>query len=204
LTYKEIREEVVARGFDDFAQSDARIKRWVNQAYREITDAHPWPFLEETKEGTAPVTVSDLGHVLSVSNKTNESILGSADRRQIVGLDPKIDDTASVPSLWYREGETSVKVWPADTTSTFVIRYLKVPAELKEDSDEPVIPKAYQDLIVDGAVIRAYKNRDNFEAAQFVRGEWEGGIRQMVHALLRPNYDSDYTVIRTGYPSDYL
>lgn len=204
MTYKEIREEVVARGFNDFEQSDARIKRWVNQAYREITDAHPWPFLEATKEGTAPVEIEDLGHVLSVANTTTESFLNPADRRQIVELDPKLDDSETNPVLWYRQGETEVKVWPADTTSTFVVRYLKTPAELKEDSDKPVIPTAYQDIIVDGAVVRAYKNRDNYEAVQAVRTEWEGGLRQMVHALLKPNYDAAYTVIRTGFAGDYL
>lgn len=204
MNFKEVREEVVARGFDDFAESDARIKRWVNQSYRELCDEYPWPFLEANKEGTAPLTIEDLGHVLSVTNKTNESTLAPLDRRQAVGLDPKLDDTATQPSNWYREGETTVKVWPADTSSTFLVRYLKTPKELSEDADTLVIPAAYQDLVVDGAVIRAYKNRDNFEAAQFVRAEWERGVRQMVHALLRPNYDRPYLATRTGFPADYL
>ena len=53
-------------------------------------------------------------------------------------------------------------------------------------------------------MVRAYKNRDQYEAAQFVRQEWERGMKGMTHALLKPNYDNDKKILRTGSPADYL
>lgn len=203
MTFKEIREEAIERGFNDFEQSSARLKRWVNQAYREITDAYAWPFLKASKEGTAPVTISDLGHVLSFTDKTNEFVLTFADERELNQIDPAIDETGTA-QRWYRASETELKVWPADTTSTFLVKYVKTPAELKEDSDEPVVPKVYQDLIVDGTVIRLYKNRDNAEMARAVREEWREGLQRMRAQLLQPNLDGPRFVQRSGWLGDYL
>lgn len=206
MTFKEIYEEVAQRGFTELATEPeqlTRLKRWVNQSYREITDMAQWPFLEATKEGTAPVTVADLAHVLSVTNKTVDETLDYLDRRTVVDVDPALNDTG-IAEYWYREGETSVRVYPLDTSSTLVVRYLKLPAELSADGDVPLIPAAYHDLIVDGAVVRAFKNRDEYQAAQFIRQEWERGVRQMKHTLLKPNYDRDRLIVRTGDPVDYL
>ena len=205
MTFAELIAEVQARGFDDLddATGEARIKRWLNDAYREITDAYPWPFLEANKEGTAPMTFTDLAHIHSLTDKTNGILLAPMDRRSVVALDPKLSETGTA-SCWYMEGDQVLKVYPADTSSTFLARYIKRPAALAESTDEPLIPTAYQGIIVDGAVVRALKNRNNYEAAQFVREEWQRGLNQMVIALLKKNYDQPMTTQRTGLAADYL
>lgn len=206
MTFKEIYEEAARRGFTDMltdATQLPRLKRYVNQAYREITDVAHWPFLEAGKEGPAPLAITDLGHTLSVTNKTAEEVMQYMDRRQVVERDPALTDTG-VGVIWFRASESSIAVYPLDTASTFIVRYLKVPADLVADADVPILPPAYHDVIVDGTVIRLLKNRDSYEAAQFVRQEWERGIQNMKHALLRPNYDGDRRIVRTGSPGDYL
>lgn len=203
MTLAELRNEVYERGFDDLDSEDGRprVTRWINQAVREITDAASWPFLEETVSETAPLVVPYLGHVLSFASEGGEQ-LTYVPRSQIASWDPDFNDTGSA-SHWYKESEGTLKVYPEDP-STFTVRYLRVPEELSEDGDATLIPAAYQDLIVDGAVVRAYKNRDNFEAAQFVRQEWERGLVQMRHALLKPNYDNEPVIQRTGMAADYF
>jgi hypothetical protein len=104
---------------------------------------------------------------------------------------------------WYREGETALKVWPADTTTKFVVRYMKAPAELKEATDSPIVPEPYQELIVLGTVVRLLTDKNNYEAAQFERQEWERGVRRMVHAY-KPNYDRARRVVKTGSAADYI
>lgn len=205
MTFAELVTEVEARGFDDLgdATGEARIKRWLNQAYREITDSHPWPFLEANKEGTAPMTFTDLAHVLSVIDKTNDERLRPMDRRSLLRWDPDLSETGSA-LYWYMEGDQVMKVYPGDTASTFIARYLTRPAELAKDEDTPLVPTPYQGLIVDGAVVRALKNRNNYEAAQFVREEWQRGLNQMAHALMRKNYDQPFVIQRTGYFEDYI
>lgn len=205
MTFQELYEEAAERGFNDLLQSEAqktRLKRWVNQSYREIIDLAPWPFLDASKEGAAPLTVADLGHVLSVTAVSSDSVLRFLDSRSVTGMDPTRNDTGS-PGYWYLEGETTIKVYPAEA-GTILVRYRKVPAALSADADTPVLPAEYHDLIVDGTVVRAYKNRDNFEAAQFTRQEWERGIKGMTHALLKPNYDRERLIVRTGTAADYL
>lgn len=201
---KELRQEVYARGFDDLdnEEGEPRVNRWINQSAREIYDYAPWPFLEGTVSDTAPLVISQLGHVLSLADETAGRQIGYIDRAEIAAIDPDFNEEGAATN-WYREGDT-IKVWPADEESTFLVRYVLAPEDLSEDAETPLVPAPYQDLIVDGAVVRAYKNRDNFEAAQFVRQEWERGIKQMAHALLRPNYDNARSVIRTGEPRDYL
>lgn len=206
MTFAELVTEFMARGFDYLGTTagEVRAKRWINDAYQEITDYADWPFLEATAEGTAPLSVTELGHVLSAANKTVESPLKPVDRRNIVqSFDPALKMTGTA-YLWYREGETTIAVWPGDTTSTIAVRYVKKPPELSATSDVPVLPTRFHSLIVDGAAVRAYKDKDNFEAGQFVRQEWERGLKQMVNALLQPNHDSDQLVRRTGYLTDYL
>lgn len=205
MNFGELVQETAARGFSDLLDGgtqETRLKRWVNDSHREICDEEDWPFLEATKEGTAPLEIEDLGHVLSASNITTELILEPLDRRRVVDGDPDLDETGS-SRYWYREGMTSIKVWPADTSSTFVVRYIKA-VELSEEKDEPLMPSVYHNLIVDGAVVRCLKNRHNYEAAQFVRQEWERGMNQMRHALLKANHDRPKRIIRTGLEGDYL
>jgi hypothetical protein len=199
VTYEEAIAEVKERGFDDL--SETRIGRWLNEAVGEVVDYGPWPFNEETKEGTAPLTFTDLGHVLSVSNKQNELQLSPLDRRQVIAVDPAMV-AKGIGECWYREGE-KIAVWPADTTSTFIVRYQKAPKELTGAEALPG-PVRFHGLYVDGAVVRGFKNRSNFEAAQFVRQEWERVLREMVMALLNTNYDMPKKVSRSGWAGDYI
>lgn len=200
MTFKELVAEVKARGFE--YENEARIKRWVNAAYREVVDFKPWPFLTATKEGTAPLEVADFGHAAAVVDVTADAVLRYADFNRIVLGDPDLSDTGS-PVYWFTTDGSTIQVHPANTDHTIKVTYVKVAAELKEDADEPLLPTAYQGIIVDGAVAKAYKPSDNFEAMQFVRQEFDRGLKQMVHALLRPNYDSHRRIIRSGIRSDY-
>lgn len=205
MTFLEIYEELVDRGFENVATSaggEALLKRWINEAYREIIDYRAWAFLEAEEEGTAPLEFKDLGHVLSVVNVESQTRLTFIERAALIHFDPALASTG-VGSLWYMQGTEELCVHPLDTTSTIRVRYLKVPADLKEDKDEPVIPESYQGLLVDGASVRAYKRTDNFQAGQFVRQEFDRGLRGMVKGL-RISYAGNRSMVRTGTVNDYL
>jgi len=206
MTLEELMSEVYGRGFDDLrgnATEEARVKRWLNYAQREIADYAPWPFLEANKESTAPITFTDLGHVLSVTDLAHDEQLTYADRRELIGYDPNLSAVGAA-ERWYMEGEGTLKVYPADTSSKFLVRYVKVVTDLSAASDTPIIPTNYQELIVEGAVIRAYRNRDNYDAAKLVREEWRLGMELMNKALVKRNMDVERKVLRTGWPQDYV
>lgn len=205
MTFKQLYEEVIARGFDNIANEEggeARIKRWINQAYREIIDFRAWAFLEASKEGKAPLTISDLGHVLSVVNLTSESRLDYATVAALRRYDPALSGSGTA-TQWYLDGEHELKAYPIDASSTLLVRYLKVPADLKEDNDEPAIPSGYHGVIVDGACVRAYQPSDNYEAAGFLRQEFTRGLRNMAKNL-RKSYDGNRLIQRTGTLNDYF
>lgn len=206
MDFGELITEVAARGFNDLldgSTEEERLKRWINQATRELDDLQPWPYLHADKSGTAPLTIEDLAHVLSVSNVTTDEELGFLDERQVTAYDPKRTESGSA-EYWFRSNLTTIGVYPLDTSSEIVVRYVKTTPTLSASTDTPLSPSGYHDLIVDGATVRAYKNRDNFEAAQFVRQEWERGTTGMKHSLMKVNYDHDRVITRTGLPIDYL
>jgi hypothetical protein len=205
MNFQELITEACNRGFTDMLDSgarEARVKRYVNAAHREVVDVAPWPFLPAEVEGTTPIAITDLAHVLSVSDITQDRPLDPIDERQIAELDPDRDDTGS-PIYWYRTDLTHLDAWPSGS-STLKVRYVRRATEMTEPTDLPLTPEEYDELLVSGTVIRLYRSRDNFEAAQFERQEWRAGLEGMKHALLKPNYDKERSIVRSGDCGDYL
>jgi hypothetical protein len=205
-TFEELLDEVFERGFDDLRDGgtqEARVKRWVNQAYREVIDVAPWPFLETSIEGTAPLEVSGLGHVKQVAIAASDTSIPFISRAQVARWDPASDDTGAAEK-WFLEGEETINTFPLDTTSTLTVRYVMVPPELVASEDRSVVPAQYAEAIVAGAVNRCLRNRNNYEAAAEERQEMDRIVAKMRHSLLRPNYDANKSIIRTGLPGDYL
>lgn len=202
---KEIREEVVANGAENILSQtggEARINRWIAQAIREICDHKPWPFLYTTKEGKAPLEIADLGHVQAVVNATDRNPLDPITLNQLVLGNPNLDGVGR-PEFWFIDDGKKVKVYPLNTDVTIKVHYRKTPAALT-DEEEPIIPADYHDLIVDRVRVKAYKATDNFEAAREVLKDYERQLAGMVHALMKPNYDKERRLTRSGRGGDYL
>ena len=206
MTRKEIREEIIALGAENIANDtggEARLNRWIQQAIRELCDFKPWPFLFAEKEGTAPLTIADLGHVIAVSDLTNRNPIEPATLNQLLLGDPDLTGTGQA-KYWFTEDGETIKVYPAPSGGgSFKVRYRKVPVELK-DEEEPIVPVDYHDLIVSRVRVKVYKATDNFEAAAEMLKDYERGRDLMVHALMHPNYDRERRQTRSGRTGDYL
>lgn len=205
MNRKEIREEVVAQGAENILNAEggeARLNRWIGQAIREICDYRPWPFLRATKEGTMPLTIGDLGHVLAVVDVAAKFQLDPISVGQALAGDPT-QTTKGKAAFWYTEDGEVLKVAPIDSSSTFKVLYRKVPGALT-DVDVPIIPADYHDLIVDRVRVKVYKATDNFEAAAEILKDYERQLGVMVHALMKPNYDRERRMTRAGRGGDYL
>lgn len=194
-----LQTEVQARGFD--FDSTTRLNYWINRAYHRICEREAWPFLETTTTGTAPLTISDLRAVLSVVDTTNQSVLTFEDYRTIREDDPTLAATGS-PECWYQSATTTVAVYPASSVSLSVA-YIKTPTDLSSGTDTPVLPTRYHYLIVEGAVAYAYRDSDNFEAAQQTEDIFERGLLEASDSLLVPNYDSLRSQVIYGASSDW-
>lgn len=200
-TLAELAEEVYAQGFDDFignAEAEARVKRWINIAYQEVALFKDWPFLELEWEGNLPEEFPNLGHVLDVVSVNNRYNLRPVDRRELIRFDPVLEGAGNIAERWFRTGDEEINVYPEAPSETFKVRYVIVPSELTEASQEPIIPARFQYLIVDGAVMRAYRSRDAYQAASLVQENWNTGMATMVKSLMSPNHDQNKKIIRSG------
>ena len=193
----EIRAEVESRGYDYV--SDSRLNLWIRQGYRYICALEPWPFLETSVSGQAPLTVADLSQILHVS--TGDETLRGADYRDIRDLDPGLDDTGT-PAMWYLTGDT-INTWPT-STEVLEVRYIRKPAELTSDSSEPLIPEAHHPVLVDYAVMSGLKDNDEYEQAQGLRAVVEAQIQDLRDQIMVRNYQNPTQIVQTRHPDDYI
>jgi hypothetical protein len=197
MNFGELRTELLARGFDylDSAQH-TRPNRYINRAYHAICDTYDWPFLEADAQGVAPLTISDLRSVLGIVNSSQMVKLRYVDRRRLLDIDPDLT-TAGSPVLWYQTSPTQIKVYPASATDQISVHYIKTPADLSADADVPLIPARFHLLIVDQAVVYAYEDSDNLDAAAGAQTTLDRRLEEMRGSLLHPNLDTHDFIVST-------
>lgn len=189
-------DEVQERGFnfDDFT----RLTFWLNQAKDTFEDFYQWPWLETATTGTAPLVIADLKQVLYVADTSNDTeLLGMLPAEIVVnGID--LNQTGT-PQYWWLDGETTVRVWPVNTSAALTVRYVKQSPELAVDTDTPLIPARYHPTWVDLAVIRAYVDTDNFVAAQGLKQVVDADLQQIAtRYATRNRQNPGYQVLRAG------
>ncbi|MGH2761382.1 MAG: hypothetical protein ACRDLD_02180 [Thermoleophilaceae bacterium] len=192
MNLAEMRSEVQARGFDH--KASGRIDLWLNRAYQRVTDRDPWPFLEATQVGPSPLSISDLRAVLTVVDTSAERQLFWQDRRTLAEADPLLTQTGD-PWAWFMDAG-ALTAYPT-SAHDLSVRYLKVAVELGAD-DVPLFDARYHYMLVDGAVALAYRDSDNFEAAEANELEFERRLREMADDLLVVHYDTPADTLITG------
>ena len=201
MDFSTLRQRVADRGFDYLSQT--KRGELINQGYHWLCEQHAWPFLRTTTTGTAPLSISDLRHVLYVVDSTNDQELYGEDERTIRDNDPDLAQTGN-PQAWYLTSGPTLNVWPPNTSSSLTVVYLEVPTDLSSDSDTPVIPTRYHPHIVDAAVVEAYRDSDNAEAAEALLASLYVKVGHMVNTLMTPNYQNPDTLVTTaGYSTDW-
>lgn len=202
-TFGETLTEFYARGFDYLNQDTAgqtRAKRWVNRAYLQLCEAFPWPFVEDEVEDTAPLTLGDMRAVLSVVDSTNGAKLSYVETRSLTDFTTDTD-LAGTPCHYWLDGNT-VNLYPTSTTVEVKVRYLTVPDELEDDTDVLVVPNRFTDLVVDGAVLRAYKDTDNFNAHNALKASYQDDLMGMAASLMVRNHSGPDLIVSAGGHAD--
>lgn len=162
-TFATLKTSLSDRGFSYL--SDTRLGEYVNQGYYRIAEAHPWIWTQTTATGTAPLTISDLGQILSVVDTTNKTPLTVVERDEVIDdLGADLTQTGT-PMVAYRSTETQLSVYPANTSVSLSVRYCKVPAVLT-GTDTPIVPTRYHLVIADAAEIEALRDTDDDSTAE--------------------------------------
>lgn len=84
----------------------------------------------------------------------------------------------------------------ADAVYTLRSRYLSIPAELVNDTDVPLFPVTFSELIVLAGYKRALMHDDDFDQAQVVQQEIDSKLLDM-NTLVRPQLGSPYVMRQT-------
>lgn len=193
-TWADLRTELAARGYDYLPTT--RLDRFLNRGAAMLYDEYPWHFLEETATGSAPLTIDDLGQVLSVVNTTTGDELSNEDERYITRIDPDGNSTGN-PTSWYLK-DGAINVYP-NTVASLTVRYIGAPADFTTDTDEPPVPQRYRNLITDAAVILALKDNDEYAAASEALVLWDREVTKMRSRLYNQNLQGPRLILRTSY-----
>lgn len=186
--------EFKARGFNNMG---ARTEDYLRDSYMlDICEGEDWPFLEASKEGTAPLEIADLRTIEYVTNVTQEKKLQPLVKGRITDYFSPDLSTPGSPEVYYlTEGDT-VNVYPVSTTDKIAVRYWKVPEELSGEK-EPLMPKRWHSLVIDGAVARALTSSDDYELSTAAKVQFDTRLEQMRESLMNLQHDApdDFMVV---------
>lgn len=160
------QQALVDRGFDYL--TPARLTLMLNAGKDEFEDVWEWPWLQKATTGPTPLVISDLKLVQLVKSAGHDELLGLDVRQAGLGLTDLA--IAGTPEWWWIEGDQKMHAYPGDGATLDVI-YIADSPELVLPDDTPLIPARYHPLWIDFAVCEAYKDSDNFPAAQALRAD---------------------------------
>lgn len=208
MNFAELTQELLDRGanyLDEDASQLARAQRWINQAYKEMCNLHAWPFLQASATGgigAGTVSVPDLRKVRFVGDISNGTTPGRRLRKILLeDLESElcVEDasTTGTPEFYYIEAGSMFNTYPVG--GTVYVAYTKRVQPLT-GTDTPVFAEDYHDLIVDRAMIKVYKDSDNFEAAAALKDEYNAGLAAMAEDYQLDTREGDY--VDVGWPYD--
>ena len=186
LTLAGMRTEFYARGFDylsDGGPGLVRTNRWLNDAYHQINEQYPWPYLEAVVAGVAPLTVTDLGEVVTVL--TDGRVLAARSQRELAIEYGDLAATTGTPNCYYVTGGNTINTYPGGGTVTVI--YQRFAPDLVNDLDEPLVPDRFRPAIIEYAVATALRD-DESPSAQVARqaGDEIVGLMRDWAAKLEP------------------
>lgn len=172
MTIEEYRAEVQAAGLSDITTD--RLDRWINRARKKVAARYPWPFLNDTETAAAPLTITDLGIVQSVTD-SNGVVLPFA---EYTALDRSYDLTTAsgLPSYWYFDG-TVIKTYPV-ATGSITVRYVKSLTDLAA-ATEDTIPDAHAEAVIADVMRRGWLEAGEIELSREWTSEYNDAIETM-------------------------
>ncbi len=163
-TYRNMQDWVLGQISKSDATTRNRVKDNINLGYQDFVLRELWPFREKTgtlstvggtQEHDLDATFTDIDaqNIISVTDQTNGTKLVYWPYNQLRANQPDFDAAgAAVPTRYYiKAGKIGFWPVPADAY-TAAIDYYIIPTGLSTDSDEPIIPLAYRESLMQYAL----------------------------------------------------
>jgi hypothetical protein len=188
----DIRDEVLACGFDPVLFGASRVTAYINNGYLNLVRRVSYYVDEATQDystviGTTLYTLpADFARVRSVRRTDIQVELEAVGLRAI---DRSIS-TSGAPVYYAMDG-ANVHLYPGpDQVYPLELRYWKMPAALVADTDVPTIPADYHNLLIYSAVAEAYRAEDDLATAQGWQALYDKGLSEFAADMKFPNDDA--------------
>lgn len=181
-TFAELKAAVLARGFNRL--TDTQRGEYVNAAVTEVDGSYPWPYRLTTTTGAAPLSVSTLGEVDTVTDTVQDRMLEPA---TFQGLTYEFGDLAITgsPSCFYVDWSgvaQTVRVFPV-STNNLSVRHYALPTALSAAGDTPAAPVRFHLGVYLPVACRMAASDSGGDPLRF-QGEAERGLLAMMLAII--------------------
>lgn len=213
-TFRQLQDSVL----DEISKSDSttrnRVKGNINRGYHRFVLRELWPFREVTDTlttvaGTQEYTLSsefsdiDASNIISVAVQGAPSVkLSYIPFNQLRLIEPDLDQEGTASPRHYYLKAGKIGLWPSPGDAYQIsIDYYKVPTELSDDSDEPIIPIAYREALIQFALAKEHDFNTDPDLAQKAMNEYEDIVALARQNLLtQPNDEGSFTILG---PADF-
>ena len=185
-----MRSKIQQRGYA--ADTNAAQDELLNSVYRRIIGLRHWDWLESENSSVPTIAatdtyalatpIPDLLHIDAVRlSQTVERL--PMDWMPYEELRDYIHEytTVGTPVFWSHRATNVIRIWPSpDGVYTLPSDYIKDPPDLVTDADQSLIPAAYEDILVWGAIVElAYRERDWY-AIEFAQQQYTTRLNEMI------------------------
>lgn len=199
MTLDEMYTMMELYGFDDF--EDSQKLMLLNDAYLDVVTREPWPFMEKLVTFTVPSgaikitnnsfsgSPSDLNSVFSFIDMTNFVVM-VPERNDVIEKNYQVSNSTSLPHVYYFVGEDMFVYPPTHGDTLYRLYYACTPDPLTSSTTEEqiLVPKRHHNIIVYGALVKAFLVNDDPQAAVF-QNMFESKYQQMRNDLWMNQYD---------------
>lgn len=187
MTLAQLQAAIQAHGYDSSTAADQLV--FINNTYRQLHGKARWPFLE-AQDTTMSTTAGTWIYAWPMTNWRNidavrltqvafqgyfnMEYMNPQDFRDLENSYPQ----PGQPEYWSMIDQ-KLHIWPPpDGVYNVVIDYIIEPPDLAAPTDIPILPVAYHDILVWGAIKQiAYRERDLY-SNEIANGEYQTALQQ--------------------------
>jgi len=191
MQYSTIYGAITTRVNDASTNVTNVAKADVNFAYQDVCTRHPFTWL--TALGTLTTTASqaytqistggitDLWKILSVRENVTPQLLSAISMKDYDRLLALDNTDTDIPDLYSDEINDYIYWYKTpDDVYTIYVEYWKAITELSSDSDSPIIPAKYHEVLVLGGWARTLRYLKQFAEAEAISAQYEAFISKMI------------------------
>lgn len=170
----------------------ARVQRYLNDSMHGVDSSFDWPYKVATTTGTAPLTITDLQTIETITDIGSLNVLKPRDRRDL--RQEFADLTQTGRPLYYYLVNNVINVFYANTSTVLTVDYQKVAPDMVSGSDTPLMPDRYRYCLVEYTVSRLFRDEDAVPESQAAQQAGDSIVAQMTYDLMKQQHQESQDI----------